>query len=549
MSKWRSVIALLLAAMLLVAGCGGQPGPQTGTQPGAATGAGSGATASPGAPVVFRYSISNDPTTLDPGVCSDGACVRVLRHLFDTLTIMNADSEPAPLLADGMPQVSPDGTVYTFKIVKGATFHNGREITAADFKYAWERALSPDLTNNVGGYYLDDIIGASEVMEGAAKELRGVKVIDDHTLEVTIDGPKPYFLAKLSFVAAAPLPREEVESNDGRIDENNLTKVASGPVVFKEFTQGSKLVTEKNHAYWGKPVAFDVWEVPVIKDGQSIVAAYQSGQLDMAEVPVPEIPRIKADSRLSQDYSQYTRGNTYYLALNQNIVEAFNDVRVRQAVAMAINREQLAEVVMNGLVVPAVGMLPPGMPGYNPNIRPQPFDPERARQLLAASGEDINGIKLQFQQADEQLKVAQFLQNQLKQNLGVEWVLDGMERGQHIANFRAGDKTQAYYHWWFGDYPDPQNFLYILVHQDASAGQNHGWQNAQFKDLVDRANSLPGGAERLELYSQAEQIFLDEVGGMLPLYHVTGHLLMRPNVKGLVTPLIGTISLRDLTLD
>ena len=323
----------------------------------------------------------DDPLTLDPALVTDVTSATYVVELFGGLVSLDRDLTVVPDAAREW-TVSPDGKTYTFKLRDDVTFSNsGRRVTAADFKYSIERAADPQTDSPTADTYLGDIVGAKDMIRGNAKEIAGIRVIDDQTLQITIDEAKPYFLAKLTYPTAFVVDKDQIAK-----DKRNWTRRpnGTGPFVLQEWKIGERVVLVPNDRYYGDPKP-KVSKVTYNLAGGSVLTQYENDEVDIAGVGVNDIDRIRDRSeRLNKEFVEKPELSTSYIAFNTG-QPPFDDPKVRQAFGLAIDRERIANVILKNLAPPATTILPPGMPGYDRNQRGLAYDPERAKQLLAES--------------------------------------------------------------------------------------------------------------------------------------------------------------------
>ncbi len=474
-----------------------------------------------------------EPPTLDPALTSDATSAEYIVELFSGLvTIAPDDLSVQPDIAKSW-EISDDGTVYTFYLREDVTFANGRPVTADDFKYSFERACDPRTQSPVADTYLGDIVGCREKLRGQVDDVRGVRVIDDYTLELTIDEPKVYFLAKLTYPTAFVVDRETVE-NGGRTwasDNPNGT----GPFVLKEYTFGERLVLEPNSRYYGDPKP--AVSVVYLLSGGSAMTMYETDELDAVPVGLADIARVQdpADP-LNKELVTFNTLSLGYVGLN-NAQPPFDDPKVRQAFAQAVNVDALANVVMEGLVEPAHSILPPGMPGYNPDVRAYEYDPEAAKRALAessyGSAENLPDITLHISGAGGAVpRSVEAMVDMWQQNLGIQVAIEQTEWATFLFDLqRDPNPYQMFNLGWIADYPDPQNFLEILFACD-SLDNHFGYCNPQVDELLKEAAVERDETRRLDLYQQAEALILQDAP-LIPLSYGKEYWLVKPWVKGL----------------
>lgn len=479
-----------------------------------------------------------DPPTLDPHLTTDTTSAGIVVELFSGLVTLNTDLQLVPDVAESW-DISEDGLVYTFKIRPDAMFHDGKPITARDFKWSLERAASPSTASPVADTYLADIVGVQEVLDGTVTDISGVKVIDDLTLQITIDAPKAYFLAKLTYPTAYVLDQENVEAG-GRNWTDNLN--GSGPFKLKEYRIGERIILERNENYYREPPFVDTVFMN-LAGGQSM-AMYENDEIDITGVGLFDLDRVlDPNEELNRELVVAPPDfSVSYVGFNTN-VPPFDDPSFRKALNRAVDKELIASEVLSGLVEPAYGILPPGFPGYNPDLIGLTYDGELARQLLAES---------KYADADSRPRIVitvpgtggtigldlEVVIEMWNQELGVEVEIQQVEWATYLQDLNQ-NKFQAFAGLgWEADYPDPQDFLDILFHSESSI--NHGgYSNPVVDAVLEEARIEPDAAKRVALYHEAEKLIVDDAA-WVPLWF-TGerYVLIKPDVGGYrVTPMI-----------
>jgi ABC-type transport system substrate-binding protein len=475
-----------------IAGCGNRGSGGGGTG-GASSGAADGR-----APGTLRYAISTEPTTLDPALVSDGPTIDVLHQLYEGLVGWDEKNQVVPKLAAAMPTVSPDGKTYTFTLRDGVTFSNGRAVTAEDVKYSIARSLDPKLNSPVAETYLNDIVGAMDVLRGKATDLAGVKVIDPKTVQISLVAPRGYFLGKLTYPTAYVVAKEEIAKGPDApggaktIDENN--SVGTGPFTLKSYTRQNRLVLAANENYWAGRPKLSTIERPIVLDARQRHSLYEQGQLDLLiDMPTSDYERDRDDPTLKDHVKIFDRAQVFYLGMNQTRYKPFRDKRVRQAIGHAIDKDAIVEAVMQGVSPKAEGIIPIGIPGYDPQFKGLAHDPEKAKQLLAAAGyangANLPPLELTFRESTPNLrKAAEIIQEQLKQ-IGIPISLKEMEWGAYL---RATDARQIdmFHMRWSADYLDAQNFLSVLLHSKAAENRT-AYRNPEYDALIEKADAGP----------------------------------------------------------
>ena len=486
---------------------------------------------------VFRR-LWADPPTLDPHLVTDTTSAGLVVELFSGLVALNTDLQLVPDIAERW-DISEDGMVYTFYLRDNAKFHDGKPITAGDFKWSIERSANPDTASPVADTYLSDIIGLEAVLEGETTDISGIKVVDEHTLQIQIDAPKAYFLAKLTYPTAYVLDRENVEAGGRNWAD---TPNGTGPFKLKEYRIGERIILERNENYYREPAHLE--SVSMNLAGGQAMAMYENDEIDITGVGLFDLDRILDPSEelnkelvvAPPDFS------ISYVGFNAS-EPPFDDPKFRQALTHAVNKELIATEVLSDLVEPAYGILPPGFPGYNSELNGLGFDPELARQLLAES---------KYADAETRPRIVvtvpgtggtigldlEVVIEMWKQQLGVEVEIQQVEWATYLQDLNQ-QKFQAYAGLgWEADYPDPQDFLDILFHTESSL--NHGkYSNLELDEILEEARIEPDVNRRIELYHIAENLIVQDAP-WLPLWY-TGerYVLIKDYVEDYrVTPMI-----------
>ncbi|MDO8613851.1 MAG: peptide ABC transporter substrate-binding protein [Dehalococcoidia bacterium] len=480
--------------------------------------------------------VGPNPLTLDPACTSDTSSAEYIMEIFSGLVTFDRDLKLVPDIAERW-DISDDGTVYTFHLRRGVKFHDGsRQVTADDFKFSMERALDPDTLSTVGNVYLDDIVGAKQFAAGDADEVSGIEVVEDYTLRITIDAPKSYFLAKLTYPTAFVVDRREVgDSTCFSNTEWTLKPNGTGPFMLEEWQLVQRIVLTPNPGFHLEPKP-SLAKVTYVLAGGSPLVMYENDEIDITGVGINDIERIRDPSEpLNAEFTESPSLDTYYIGFNTQ-EPPFDDPKVRRAFAMAIDKQVLAEVVLKELVVPAKGVLPPGMPGFNDGLEGIPFNPDGARELLDDAGGpgSLGDISLLSSGRGASVgPIIEALQAMWEQNLGVTVEVDQEEFGLFLRDLDDGNFTM-FDLGWVADYVDPQNFLDIKFHS-GSPNNEMKYSNPDVDELLEEARTEQDEPTRLDLYRQAEEVIVEDAA-WIPLYHGKSNALIKPDVEGYFIP-------------
>lgn len=530
----QALILLAACCLSLLAACtfAGQPVSQP-PAPTAALPAGAGGT-------LLMTLGARDPTTLDPALVGDVTSAFVVRQLFSGLVRLDNSLEVQPDLAASW-ELAPDGRTYTFRLRPEARFADGTPITAEEVRYSLERATDPGLAASLpASTYLGDIVGVPAKLAGQADSIEGVQVVDAQTLTITTDGPKSFFLAKLAHPTSFVVDRRAVEGGgfDWTEDPNG-----SGPFVIEQWRHDEELVLARNPRFYREPALLDRVRLLMGAAASNPLVLYEGGEIDLVEVPAYALARVQDESNaLSRELVSVPQLSIYYLGLNVTR-PPFDDPQVRAAFTLLIDRARLAEVTMSGSVQPAFGVLPPGIPGYDPAIAQVAASGDEARALIEAS---------RYGSVDELPPIVAYgswaltLRDVVEEELGITIeVRDYEEYGDYLAALDEA-QFQVYGSGWIADYPDPENFLDVLFR--SGSGENHtAYASPEVDALLDRAAVEPDEAARHELYREAERRILADAP-VVPLYHDVAHTLIKPYVDGLVVTPMGILDLATVEL-
>ena len=480
--------------------------------------------------LVLEGGESTNPRDYDPATTHGSGD----KLLFSGLVSFDPQLSLKPDLAEKV-DVSTDGTVYTFHLRANAKFHDGRPVTSQDVIYSWERAASPDLQSDTVLTYLGDIVGIKEITDGQAEHAKGLVALDDHTLQVTIDAPKPYFLYKLTYPTSFIVDKANVESGSEWYRKPNGT----GPYRLREWKSFESIVYEANpDFYLGKPsIPYVVIQLYSGVDTR----LYETGDIDMAGVSRYDADRfLDPGEPLHRELLTGVDLCTNYVVFDTTR-PPFDDANVRKAFTMAFDRQKFVDVVLNGHALPAIGPYPPGLPGFNISLKGLPYDPAQARELLKQSKYGgVEGLPpIVFTDGGVGSYVGgdvAAMAEMWQQNLGVTITVENIEPNFYLDQIYAGNHGQLISSGWCADYPDPENFADVLYHTGSSQN-NGGYSNPQLDTLLEQARVEQDVTKRIAMYQQAEQTIVDDAP-VLFTYHSLSYQLVKPYVKGYVfTPI------------
>ncbi|MCG3209673.1 MAG: hypothetical protein FOGNACKC_03300 [Anaerolineae bacterium] len=498
----------------------------------------------PPAPHPLRLSW-NMPPTLNPTLTEDDTSSQLIAQLFSGLVALNPELDVVPEVAARW-QVQDGGARYVFELRDDFVWSDGAPVTAADFVASWLAQLDHSHRSPFASSFFD-IKGARAYFEGQTSNPAdvAVRVVSPHTLEVELEGPTSYFLYLLTNTPALPIPAHAVKKFGAEwASPQNL--VGNGPFILAGWEPDARIVLARNPRYPGHTTG-NITQVELLINSsynqKEVVQQYKTNQLDVLGLylPQPELEQMRRE--YADEYFTGPILNVQYLGLNTRI-PPFDDVRVRQALAMALDKEALAGAPLLGFHWPGSGgMIPPGVPGHAPNIA-LPYRPEQDRQLLAEAGYPggrgfpaiegfiLTGLKSLYQQLDRQL--AETL------GIAVNWHELGWSDllAQIPANpghiFRMG---------WRADYPDPDNVLRASSHRAWT-----GWHHPQYQQLIEEARHVSDQARRIEMYQQADKLLISEAA-VIPLLYGRRHVLVKPWVKRLPTSAVSRHFWKEVVIE
>jgi len=473
--------------------------------------------------LVYSGGESTNPREYDPATTHGSGD----KLLYSGLVSLDPQLRLTPEIAESWDV--QNGTVYTFHLRDTARFHDGRPVTAQDFIYSWERAAAPETASDTVLTYLGDIVGVKEMREGKADHISGLKAIDDHTLQVTIDAPKPYFLLKLTYPTGFVVDKANVESGPEWYRKPNGT----GPYKLTRWDSFKAMVYERNTDFYLGPPAVPYVVIELYTG--TPMQLYETGDVDVAGVPSYDVSRVTDPTDpLNADLLSGVDLCTGYVVFD--VTQApFDDPKVRQAFTMAFDRQKYIDVVTSGVSLPAPGLYPPALPGYNPDLKPIPYNPEQARNLLAESkyGGPQGLPPIVYTTAGYGSYISGDVAAQVEmweKNLGVTITVENQEPDHYLDNIYAGTHGQIFDSGWCADYPDPENFADVLFHSGAQQNTGH-YSNPQLDALLEQARVEPDVNKRMGMYQQAEQMIVDDAP-VLFTTHGLSYELVKPYVKG-----------------
>lgn len=502
---------------------------------------------------ILYFGNGTDVTGVDPHGTNGMPEARIINSLLEGLVSKHPKTlEVVPAVADRW-EASDDNMTYVFHIRDNAKWSNGDAVTAHDFVNSWLRGLMPSLANetitslfvfkNAEKYYRGEITDASQI---------GFRALDDQHLKIELENPTPYFLQLLDYIALFPVHTGNIKKF-GALDDpaNPWSKVGNfvgnGPFTLKDWVPGRSLVVEKNPYYWDKD-AVRLKEIHFMPIDQLLVEErmFKARHLHRTEwMPLSKIPAYR--ERNDPEYNHYPYLSTYFYVFNVT-KPPFDDVRVRKALAYAVDRKSLVENVTNGVQSATGAITPPNTLGYTSRTQIT-FDLDRARQLLAEAGypngDGFPNVELTFNSSEDHRKIAEAIQQMWKKNLNINIKLKNQEWKVFLHELKNLNHSIARMGW-VGDYIDPNTFLDLFT--SISGDNRTGWKNPEYDDLLRKASTTADKHQRYELFQQAETLLLSEVP-FIPLYNYTTNNLISTHLKGYEQNILDYYSYKHLYLE
>jgi oligopeptide transport system substrate-binding protein len=501
----------------------------------------------------LHWGNGTEPQSLDPHIATGVPEHHIISSLMEGLVHKDGETlEPRPGVAKSW-DISADGRVYTFYLRQDARWSNGDLHNAHDYVWSWWRALQPAL-GNLYAYMYFPIANAKAYYDGEISDFSqvGVKALDDYVLQVTLTEPIPYFLQLLDHYSTYPVHRATVEKF-GTADQRGTRWTFEGNIVgngafqLKEWKINRRITVERNPHYWNaenvrlNQVVFYPTENVTTEERM-----FRAGQLHYSGIPSDKIQAYSQSADPSLRIQPYL--GVYFYRLNVDKPQ-LSDKRVRRALGMTINRDQLVSQITKGGQIPAYAITPPGTMGYFPESD-LAFDPEGAKKLLAEAGypngEGFPTTEILYNTSEGHRKIAVALQQMWKKYLNIDVILLNQEwkvyldtvSNHHYEIARAG---------WIGDYVDPNNFLDMFL---CNGGNNRThWCNPEYDQIIlQQVPKAKTHQQRLELFQQAENILLDEMP-VIPIYIYTSNNLVHPTVKNFGRNILNQANYREMYLE
>jgi peptide/nickel transport system substrate-binding protein len=495
-----------------------------------------------------------DSVALDGAIVTDGESAKVIHQITETLLkYKEGTTEVVPGLAE-MPEVSPDGLKYTFKLNKGIKFHDGSDFNAEAVVFNFNRWSNPkgefnflDAKAEESFAYFDSMFGN----EGN-RVIKEVKAVDESTVEFTLNKPQAPFLQNIAmtfFGISSPTAIKEKK------EKYKESPVGTGPYKFVEWKRNEAITLERNNDYWGKDKAkMEKLIIKSIPDNSARLNELKAGSIDLMEDVNPsDLANVEGDSNLQKILRPSF--NVGYVGFNTQ-KEPFNNPKVRQALNHVVDKKAIIKAFYSDLAIPAINPMPPSILGYNDKVQDYPYDLEKAKALMAEAGYP-NGYDKELvfyampvsrPYMPEAKKVAELLQSEFKK-IGIKTRIESPEWAVYLQDTEKGEKDDLYMLGWTGDNGDPDNFLYTLLDKETIGSNNYSFYvNEDLHTILARAQSEPDQAKRAEDYKKAQEIIKADAP-WIPLVHSTPLLAAKKGLKGFVPSPTGSETYANITIE
>jgi len=501
---------------------------------------------------VLRVGNGSEPETLDPALSELNPDLQILHELFEGLVTIGPSGEALPGQAESW-AMSEDGLTYSFTLRPGLEWSNGAPVTAEDFAWSWRRTVDPKTGSKYAFPYYP-ILNAEEIVNGtAAPATLGVRAIDARTLEVRLKAPTGFFLKLVGLPQFSPAYRPAVEQYGAQYTRaGNL--VGNGAFTLTEWTPQSRIVVVKNPHYWAAgSVRLDKVVYLPIENQNEELKRYRAGELDVTyDVPTDQLDFVRTELPAELRITPWM--GTYYLGFNLTRPPFKDNLKLRQAINLVIDREAIVAKITKAGETPAYGWVPPHVEGYQDQSFAWKDEPmaariDDARKLYAEAGYGPSNplaLELRYNTSENHKKIMIAVASMLKQALGIQVQLVNQEFKVFVTARKAKIETQLFRDGWTADYPDANNFAELLL---TGAGLNDpGYASPAYDALVHQAQLTIDPAARNALLQQAEQQVLQDEP-IAPIFNYALKRLVKPSVKGFTLNILGFYYARLVSLD
>ena len=475
---------------------------------------------------VLRWAQKNQKQGIDPHVVNDQNSYTLSDMVCEAPLMWTEDNELVPCFTTKMPEVSADGLTYKLELKDKIPCHDGSNLTAKDVKFSVERMLWPE-TKYKSPYMLNQIKGAADVIAGTTRECTGVVADDDTHVTITLEKPYSSFLSILGTVFFECFPQAAVEKA-GSAWGTGTNLVGSGPFKITSNDDSTKLTYEKFDQYHGTPANVDEVDVTYVDDPNTKMMSYVNGDLDLCDVDPSQFEQYQNDATVKDQLHEYDPLGTYFLNLNLSS-DKLKDVRVRQAISLAVNRQEIVDTVLHGGGIAANGYLNPKIPGYDSSADVLEYNPDKAKELLAEAG--ASGLTLDCPVRATEQAVAVALQGYLEA-VGITLNVSTMDSAMWSDRWRGGQLETTVLSWNIL-FPDGDMAFYTYFYSESAAQKGSFYNSPDFDKLLLEARDESDDTKRADLYKQANKLLVDQDWATCPLYYPKRFFAAKPWVKNM----------------
>jgi ABC-type transport system substrate-binding protein len=470
------------------------------------------------------YRLASNPTTLDPALIVDVTGGTISAKLFNGLVRLDEGLQVIPDIAERW-TISGDGLIYTFQLRRNVEYTNKQYVTADDIKYSFKRILDPK-TRSPNTWVFEKIAGAKDYMKGKTADLAGIRVLDDHSIEIRLERPFSPFLSLLTMPPAYVVPEREVRRWG---PDFSTHPVGTGPFVLGRWMPNRELRLDRRDRYFDGAARAKGIIYRVIPEDLTVVSEFELGNLDVIQVPAPEYSRYRNDPKWKELMASVKGINTYYIGMNCTR-PPFNNINLRKAMSLAIDRKKLLSTFLEGRGRLAGGPVPDLLRAWTAPD-PYAYDPGKAREIVSREGMDGRTIQLYITSDQEVVDMAEFIQSYIGKT-GLKVRITQLEWSAYKEALNKGEADMFWLSWW-ADYPDPEDFLFPLFHSSNAgpAGNRTRYKNSTVDRLIEAAQTTGSEKERMASYEKAERIIVDEAPWVF-FWHKTDYALRQPWIKG-----------------
>jgi peptide/nickel transport system substrate-binding protein/oligopeptide transport system substrate-binding protein len=488
---------------------------------------------------VLTIAYSEEPKTSDMQMNTDDYLIplNVYDRLIECATVAPGKSALLPGLATKW-ETSKDGKVYTFHLRKGAKFHNGEEVTANDVVYTFDRMLDP-ATKALNTDALDFIAGAQDRMAGKASSTSGLKALDKYTVQITLEDPFLPFLAIMAAPQCSIMSEKFTRPLGNKYGLTAETTCGSGPFILKEWALNDHHTMVANLNYWRGRPQLDKFVVKIVTDPETMRMLFETGEIDIFDCDnaISQIPYFTSSAKWSKQIVSGPRAGIYYFTFNQKL-KPFDDVRVRKAFQMAVDRKTILDKMYYGQGQLESGIMPKGLLYYNPNQAKIEYSPDKAKKLLAEAGYP-NGVDMEIafivtSTSSQWQKMSEIVQAMVMK-AGFRVKLTQMDEAAFYATRKEG-KLPMYCNKWSADFNDPDNFFYTFFGPKGTVARSYNAINPDNFAALDQGRAETDAKKRGKLYADLEKKIVIDQAAWLPMFSMNHLYVTQPKIKKFVVP-------------